>query len=280
MSATPDVEPEPETDTDTQSGTDPVTGLDAEPDSGSAQDLDDAPVPTAKRRRRLFTRKSAAQPAVPEYEVRICRLEDLDAFEDSTYVHPEIVRSWLALQQFGEVTLLVMWYRRTIPAGQVLISWTGDWDDEIRKELPGVPALCNLHVEDDHRGHGLARQLITAAEKLARGTGYARLTMGVDQDSTDMQKYGALGYHDSDLRTESAYTYKDADGKKRTATEHVAALVKSLNEQLPTEDTAEAGPIKSEDDPDDEAAGAAQTPAATDDEPASSVSAKVAEADE
>ncbi|MEO6957682.1 MAG: GNAT family N-acetyltransferase [Antricoccus sp.] len=223
--------PRPETDSELEPGPqiDSETEADADPDP--------VVVTTATtRRRRLFTRKAHQNPDIPEYNVRICRLEDLAAFENSTYVHPEIVRSWLALQQFGEVTLLVMWHRNTTPAGQVLISWTGDWDDEVRKALPGVPALCNLHIEDEHRGHGLARQLIDAAEKLARGTGYARLTIGVDESSTDVKKYGDLGFHDSELRTESSYSYKDAAGKKQSATERIAALVKDLTPKADVED--------------------------------------------
>lgn len=240
MSATPekdlksDLAEHPWSDTDSELELDPQT--DSETEADADPDPESVTLPTARRRRRLFTRKAHQNPDVPEYNVRICRLEDLTAFENLTYVHPEIVRSWLALQQFGEVTLLVMWHRNTTPAGQVLISWTGDWDDEVRKALPGVPALCNLHIEDEHRGHGLARQLIDAAEKLARGTGYARLTIGVDESSTDVNKYGDLGFHDSELRTESSYSYKDADGKKQSATERIAALVKDLTPKADVED--------------------------------------------
>lgn len=266
MSATPEKDlnsdlaehPRPETDSDLEPGLqiDSETEVDADPEIVA--------LPTTRRRRRLFTRKAHQNADVPEYNVRICRLEDLGAFENSTYVHPEIVRSWLALQQFGEVTLLVMWHRNTTPAGQVLISWTGDWDDEVRKALPGVPALCNLHVEDEHRGHGLARQLIDAAEKLARGTGYARITIGVDESSTDVKKYGDLGFHDSELRTESSYSYKDAEGKKQSATERIAALVKDLTPKADVEDEPVA---ETADEPmTDDAIDAAEVPGAQADE--------------
>ncbi|PRZ41293.1 ribosomal protein S18 acetylase RimI-like enzyme [Antricoccus suffuscus] len=191
------------------------------------EDDDEASAP--KRRRRFFSGRKTADVKVPDYDIRICTLDDLENFDADAYIHPEIVRSWLALQQFGEATVLVMWHKENTPAGTALISWTGDWNDEIRKKLKGVPAICNLHVDDAHRGNHIGRKLVAAAEKLVEGSGYEKITMSVPEDNNEaLELYDKLGYKDSGLHSKTTYTYRDAEGKNKKATDRTIALVKAF----------------------------------------------------
>lgn len=192
-----------------------------------AEDHTDGKEP--KHHRRFFFGRKTADVKVPDYDIRICTIDDLDKFDADAYIHPEIVRSWLALQQFGEATVLVMWHKQDAPAGQALISWTGDWNDEIRKKLKGVPAICNLHVDDAHRGNHIGRKLVAAAEKLVEGSGYGKITMSVPEDNKEaLALYEKLGYKDSGLHSKTTYTYRDAEGTKKKATDRTIALVKEF----------------------------------------------------
>lgn len=190
---------------------------------------DEDATPSRKRRRRFFFGRKKDDVTIPDYAIRICTLDDLDKFDPDSYIHPEIVRSWLALQQFGEATVLVMWYKDDTPAGQALISWTGDWNDEIRHKLKGVPAICNLHVDDAHRGHHIGRKLVDAAEKLVKGSGYPKITLSIPDDNDEaLALYDKLGYEDSGLHSTTTYTYRDAEGKKKKTTDRTIALVKEF----------------------------------------------------
>ena len=202
-------------------------------DEASADDdpADEEQVETAAttKKHRFFSRKRKTIEEKPDYDIRICTVDDLDYFDADAYIHPEIVRSWLALQQFGEATVLVMWFKERTPTGQAVISWTGDWNDEIRKKLTGIPSICNLHVDDEHRGKHIGRKLVAAAEKLVSGSGYSKVTMSVAEANKDARSlYEKLGYEDSGLRSTTTYTYRDSEGEKNKEIERSIALVKEL----------------------------------------------------
>lgn len=228
MSTEPD-ETDDAATTEDESATETAGETQETADTGEATEGSNAePQKRRSRRMRLFGRRADVDEDVPEYGLRIATLEDLDRFGDAAYVHEEIVRSWLALQQFGEATLLVMWHHGDTPVGHVLVSWTGDWNDEVRKKLKDVPALTNLHVDDAHRGKGIAAQLITAAEKLVKGTGNGKVTMSVAKNSPSRAAYEKLGYEDSKLRNVVVYEFTDADGKRKRAKDKNIVLVKDL----------------------------------------------------
>lgn len=150
-----------------------------------------------------------------DFTVTVATLPDLEQFPEDGHVPPEIVRSWMALQQFGEAMLLVSWVARR-PAGYVLVSWTGDWDDEVRAANPDVPALQNLWVDEQYATDGVERRLIEAAMKVCRKQGKPRLLATVeDSNSALREQLEELGFEATGLRTTERYVYRDADGRKR-----------------------------------------------------------------
>lgn len=162
------------------------------------------------------------------FNVTIARLPDLENFPEDGHVHPEIVRSWMALQQFGEAMLLVSWVERT-PAGYVLVSWTGDWNDEVRREFPNVPALCNLWSDEQYVDEDVERRLLEAAIKVCTKQGRDSLLATVEADNKKVRaELGELGFSETDMTTSEKYVYRGADGRKRRGTQQNVVLLKEL----------------------------------------------------
>ncbi|GAB3303062.1 hypothetical protein GCM10027298_20100 [Epidermidibacterium keratini] len=187
----------------------------------------------------------------PDYAVRVATLPDLEHFPEDGHVHPEIVRSWLALQQFGEAMLLVSWFKDR-PAGYVMVSWTGDWEDAIRKRFKNVPSITNLWVDEEHAEAGVERKLLEAALTVIEKQGRDKALISVDRDDRPARKlYRELGFTDTKARTTDSYVYRDAEGKKRRGEHKNLVLIKDFTE------------VDEEDDDldDDEAADEPQTDA-------------------
>ncbi|WP_153504683.1 hypothetical protein [Cumulibacter manganitolerans] len=164
----------------------------------------------------------------PDFSVRVATLPDLERFPEDGHVPPEIVRSWMALQQFGEAMLLVSWLDRA-PAGYVLVSWTGDWDDEVRAAYPDVPALCNLWTDERCAEDDVERRLVEAAITVCRKQGRAALLATVaDTDATLRGHLEDLGFEETGMATAEKYVYRDSTGRKRRGSHQNTVLRKEL----------------------------------------------------
>ena len=160
----------------------------------------------------------------PDYAVRVATLPDLELFADDGPVPREMARSWLALQQFGEAMLLVSWLAET-PVGYLLVSWTGDWDDEVRAAYPDVPALGNLWADETHADAGIERRLVEAALSVCERQGKQRLLATVAADGTAVRtELTDLGFTDTGLRTTERFVYRGADGRRRRGVQENVVL--------------------------------------------------------
>lgn len=202
---------------------DDVEDRDVEDDE---EDLYEDPKPTG-RFAWLKARKRKIEYG-PDFTVKVATLPDLERFPEDGHVHPEIVRSWMALQQFGEAMLLVSWVKRA-PVGYVLVSWTGDWNDEVRAEYPDVPALTNLWADERYVTEDVERKLIEAAITVCEKQGKDRLLATIESTNTSVRDHlEELGFEDTGVRTSERYVYRDAEGKKRRGTHENVVLLKEL----------------------------------------------------
>lgn len=164
----------------------------------------------------------------PDFTVRVATLPDLEHFPEDGHVHPEIVRSWMALQQFGEAMLLVSWVDRT-PAGYVMVSWTGDWDDDVRHEYPDVPALCNLWTDERYVADDIEVKLIEAAVKVCAKQGRDSLLATIESSNKKVRgELEELGFQATGMTTSQKFVYRDAEGRKRRGTHTNVVLLKKL----------------------------------------------------
>lgn len=193
----------------------------------------------------------------PNYAVRVATLPDLEHFPEDGHVHPEIVRSWLALQQFGEAMLLVSWFEER-PAGYVMVSWTGDWEDAIRKKFKNVPSITNLWVDEEHADAGVERKLLEAALTVIEKQGRDKALISVDRDDRPARRlYRELGFTDTKARTTDSYVYRDADGKKRRGEHKNLVLIKDFT--ATEEEDDEDGPASGSEDTETEDTGSEDT---------------------
>lgn len=210
---------------------DPQDALEEDYDSETADEDDASEAPAQDRPKGRFAwlkpRKKHIDYGEP-FNVTIARLPDLENFPEDGHVHPEIVRSWMALQQFGEAMLLVSWVENA-PAGYVLVSWTGDWNDEVRREFPNVPALCNLWSDEQFVAEDVERKLLEAAIKVCGKQGRDSLLATVEADNQKVRaELEDLGFAETDMTTSENYVYRGADGRKRRGTQQNVVLLKEL----------------------------------------------------
>ena len=164
----------------------------------------------------------------PDFTVTVATLPDLERFPEDGHVPPEIVRSWMALQQFGEAMLLVSWIDRS-PAGYVLVSWTGDWDDDVRREHPNVPALCNLWADEKYVAEDVEVKLIEAAIKVCSKQGRSSLIATIESTNTKVRgELEELGFEKTGMTTSEKFVYRDAEGRKRRGAYQNLVLLKKL----------------------------------------------------
>ena len=164
----------------------------------------------------------------PDYAVSVATLPDLERFPEDGHVHPEIVRSWMALQQFGEAMLLVSWVERS-PAGYVLVSWTGDWNDEVRADYPDAPALMNLWADEQHAEEDVERRLVEAAITVCEKQGKSQLVATVEATNTKVRgELDELGFADTGKTAAEKFVYRDAAGRKHRGEHESVVLLKKL----------------------------------------------------
>lgn len=276
-----EVDPEPDTGDASEPGADEVEPDDADGDELSVRDAEDGSVveldddladeddpddeddddrDSRKQRRGglrgwLRAREKKTDHG-PDYAVRVATLPDLEHFPEDGHVHPEIVRSWLALQQFGEAMLLVSWFEER-PAGYVMVSWTGDWEDAIRKKFKNVPSITNLWVDEEHADAGVERKLLEAALTVIEKQGRDKALISVDRDDRPARRlYRELGFTDTKARTTDSYVYRDADGKKRRGEHKNLVLIKDFTA---TEEEDDDGPASGSEDTETEDTGSEDT---------------------
>ena len=81
------------------------------------------------------------------------------------------------------------------PVGGVFLSWDAATEPEVRRHLPGVPIIFNLHVTPARRHRGAGRALLRRAEANLRDRGHERVLLGVDATNTAARDlYLWLGY--------------------------------------------------------------------------------------
>ena len=164
----------------------------------------------------------------PDFTVRVATLPDLERFPEDGHVHPEIVRSWMALQQFGEAMLLVSWVDRQ-PAGYVMVSWTGDWDDDVRRAYPDVPALCNLWADERYVAEDVEAKLIEAAIKVCAKQGRDSLLATIESTNKKVRaELEELGFARTGMTTSEKFVYRDGEGRTRRGTHTNLVLLKKL----------------------------------------------------
>ena len=107
----------------------------------------------------------------------------------------EIVDARLPLSRLdGAQTYIVAWDGGD-PVGHAHVAWTGT--------KVGVPEVQDLFVRPERRREGIATELTRAAERLAVGRGYERLSLGFGVDNVAARRlYGKLGYRDAGLPPE------------------------------------------------------------------------------
>lgn len=119
-----------------------------------------------------------------------------------------------ARQERDECVLLVAWLD-DVPVGSGEVEYSV------------IPELKNLNVRPEHRGHGIGRALVAAAEAEAAASG--RIRLGVGLDNPDARRlYLRLGYVPTGELETVAYEYVDDHGVRRSATETAEWLERTL----------------------------------------------------
>ena len=131
----------------------------------------------------------------------------------------DVHAAFLRRQAAGDAAYLAAWLDG-VPVGTGVLRWAG---------RHGVPEISNLQVEPAARGHGAGTALVRLAEDLVRSRGLGRVSIGVGLDNDRAAAlYLRLGYTDTGVGRTDTYTYFDATGTERRATEHSRILGRDL----------------------------------------------------
>ena len=135
----------------------------------------------------------------------------------------------LSRQEAGGGVLLVAWLDGW-PAGDVFLSLGPADEPEVRRHLPGVPALVHLEVVGRLQRRGIGTALVHAGEDAARRLGHGRIALGVGLDNPDARRlYERLGYADwGHGHTVTSWREQRPDSAPVTVTETIDMLVKRL----------------------------------------------------
>jgi len=135
------------------------------------------------------------------------------------------------LQLSGEGTYFVAW-RGALPAGHLLVRWTGTVDREAAGALHRMPVLEDFFVLAEHRRLGLGRRLLEEAEALAMRRGCTRigLAVGLTPMYEDARRlYTRRGFHSVGFsRHYASYWTSDARGVPVWVEEAAEYLAKTL----------------------------------------------------
>jgi ribosomal protein S18 acetylase RimI-like enzyme len=143
--------------------------------------------------------------------IRRAREEDLAAMEwyGMFAPHREILRETFAMQQRGEVVMLVA-EAKGFPAGQA-------WVDLRRLGNESLGVLWAVRVFPLLQGLGIGTRLIGAAEEELRARGARGVEISAERDNPRARAlYERLGYAVTDER-EDFYTYTTPEGRTVTA---------------------------------------------------------------
>ena len=137
-----------------------------------------------------------------------------------------------ARQQKGEAIYLIAWIQGQ-PAGHALIKWGGSQDEPVARQIrTATPDIEDLFVYGELRSQGIAGQLLSFAERLAREQGYTKvgLSVAVETNERARRLYERLGYQDAHF---GEYTergeYCDEQGQPQAWEERCIYLIKDLN---------------------------------------------------
>ncbi len=148
-------------------------------------------------------------------EVREFRPADAAEIAEASPSWASIMGPLLDAKSAGTGTTIVA-FTDAQPVGLVELVW-------------GEPACLvrNLHVLERFRGQGYGSELIRAAERAAAPAPTVRLAVGVDNPQA-RRLYERLGYRPTGEQQTVTYSYIDAMGVARTATETSDFLEKAL----------------------------------------------------
>jgi GNAT superfamily N-acetyltransferase len=163
-----------------------------------------------------------------EVEIRACEAGDLDKLEwfGAFTHHRQVIREAFALQQAGEVVMLVA-VTGGFPVGQ---AWL------VLRLKPGAqaPAVWAVRVIEPLQGAGLGARLMAALEAAARERGVNALELGVETGNPAARRfYERLGWRLVRERRDS-YGYVTPDGRAVTHALHEWVLAKRLDQASPT----------------------------------------------
>jgi GNAT superfamily N-acetyltransferase len=135
----------------------------------------------------------------------------------------------LARQRAGGGVLLLAWLEGR-PVGDVYLHLEPATEPEVRRHLPGVPALIHLEVLAPFQRRGIGTALIHAGEGAARRLRHRQLAMGVGLGNHDTHRlYERLGYTDWGHGTvETSWVEHDHTGHPVAVTETIHMLVRNL----------------------------------------------------
>ena len=125
---------------------------------------------------------------------------------------------------------LIAWHNGA-PIGHALLKWQGAEEDQVASVLQGTcPDVEDLFVLESFRSQGVGRQILDAAERLARehGSRHIGLSVGVNNPRA-RALYERCGYRDAGLGPLHEHgEYVDASGCRRSWDETCVYLTKPL----------------------------------------------------
>jgi GNAT superfamily N-acetyltransferase len=177
------------------------------------------------------TRSTVEPLARPDSAIRPATDADI-ALLDRRFPEPESRHQQRGRRQAaGDGSYLVAWIGIE-PVGWVFVSRPGC---SPRSKQLAAAELVDLQVVAEHRGRGIGRALMDAAERLALEAGWTRVGLAVtvanpnNRIARDM--YARRGYADSGLgEFQDGYVYWDADGRPQWDGEPHLYLVKELDQ--------------------------------------------------
>jgi GNAT superfamily N-acetyltransferase len=162
---------------------------------------------------------------IPLATIRLCREADLSPLEwfGAFTHHRQLIREAFALQQSGDVVMLVA----EVDGFAVGQAWL-----DLRPAARGLgPKVWAMRVLESLRGRGIGAQLLAALEEIAREGGYACLEVGVEKNNpAARQFYERHGWRVLGHRLDS-YSYVPPSGTRAVVPLDEWVLLKELSRE-------------------------------------------------